>query len=571
MLKTLTIRDYVLIDRLEVAFGRGLNILTGETGAGKSIIVGALKMVLGERASTEMVRSGARKAWVEAHFEDVDRPDLVRLLEEQEIDVLPGLILRREIARTQSRAFINDTPATLPVMRQVAAHLIDLHGQHEHQSLLRTDMQRRLLDDFGRLGALVSGYEQRYRKVAELLEQRRQIEGAQAGLQAERQGLAFEIREIDELGPEPEEESRLEEERRRLENAERLFSATASLYEMLYARESSTSDQLVIARNELRGIAGVDRAFDAVLEEIRSAQIAVEEAAAFLQDYNAHIEFSPLRLEEIRRRLGDLDRLKRKYGGTLEAVMNHRARIGARYELAQNYDAAVQQAELATIRAQGELSRAALRLSEKRHEVSDRIEDAIAAELAKLGMPGSRLEVCFERRSDPHGWIRLPVAGQPDARFTAFAHGMDQVAFHISTNVGEVPKLLSKVVSGGEISRIMLALKTILARSDRLPVLVFDEIDRGISGSIAGKVAKSMRALARYHQIVAITHLPQIAALAETHFLVEKHVEGDRSRTGIRRLEQDERAEHVAALFAGAKVTSTTLESARELMERAGT
>ncbi len=568
MLSTLAIRDYALIERLEIEFGRGLNILTGETGAGKSIIVGALKMVLGERASTDKVRTGARKAWIEAMFEDANTASLSALLEAHDIESMPGLILRREIGRTHSRAFINDTPATLPLLRQVAAHLIDLHGQHEHQSLLRTETHIQLLDNFGRLGGLQSRYRKAYSAVADLLEQRRQITGEQEGLQAQKERLAFEIDEIDEVGPQPAEEEKLEEQCRRLEHAERLFSSTASLYEMLYARESSTSDQLVIARNELQALARIDHSFATVLEEIRSAHIAVEEAASFLQEYNAHVEFSPDRLERIRARLGDLDRLKRKYGGTLASVALHRAHLGERLDLAENYDAALQRIDEEIRQAQEVLSSAALRLSEKRHEVAERIEGDIAAELAKLGIADGRLEVRFERKSDTSGWIRLAVAGQPDACFTAYANGMDQVSFYISTNVGEMPKPLARVVSGGEISRIMLALKTILARSDRLPVLVFDEIDSGISGVVAAKVAGSLRALARYHQVIAITHLPQIAAQAEAHFLVEKQVSGHRTATSIRRLEQAERAEHVAALFAGTALTTTTLESARELMQR---
>lgn len=568
MLSTLAIRDYALIERLEIEFGRGLNILTGETGAGKSIIVGALGMVVGERASTDRVRTGARKAWIEAVFEDANTAPLNALLMEHGIEPMPGLILRREIGKTQSRAFINDTPATLALLRRVAAQLIDLHGQHEHQSLLRTETHIQLLDNFGRLGGLLSRYRQAYAEVASLLERRRRVTGEQQGLQAQKERLAYEIEEIDAVDPEPDEEERLEEEHRRLEHAERLFSSTATLYEMLYARESSTSDQLVIARNELQALARIDRSFDAILEEMRSAHIAVEEAASFLQEYNAHIEFSPDRLERIRERLGDLDRLKRKYGGTLAAVRLHRARIGERLELAENYDAALEKIDEEIRQAQEVLSRAALRLSEKRHEVAERIEGAIASELAKLGIAGSRLEVRFERRPESSGWIRLAVAGQPDARFAAYANGMDKVSFFISTNVGEVPKPLARVVSGGEISRIMLALKTILARSDRLPVLVFDEIDSGISGAVAARVAASLRALARYHQVIAITHLPQIAAQAETHFLVEKQVEGSRTVTGIRRLAEGERAEHVASLFAGTTVTSTTLETAHELMQR---
>jgi len=566
MLKTLYIRDYALIEELEVEFDSGLNILTGETGAGKSIIVGALKMILGERASTEVVRTGAKKAVIEGIFDEADVPKLRALLDANQIDAAPQMILRREITPRHSRAFINDTPATLPVMREVAAHFIDLHGQHEHQSLLRIETHLELLDNFGSLGGLSADYQEKYRRVAGLIEQREALVARERQLHQQKELYEFQIREIDEVDPQPDEEEALEDERRVLENAEQLYEATARLYEMLYASDGAVNDQLVVARNALQDLFRIDRAFESVLDEIKSAQIVVAEVAAFLQDYNARIEFNPERLEAIRVRLGELDRLKRKYGGTLEAVLEHRREIGEQYDLAADFEGAIARLDGEIGAAQQALSGAAERLSAKRHEVAERIERAIVAELTRLGMPNSRFEVRFARRKDADGWIHLPVAGRAAERYAAFANGMDQVEFFITTNVGEVVKPLVRVVSGGEISRVMLALKTILAKSDRLPILVFDEIDIGISGPIAHKVGESMRDLAQYHQIISITHLPQIAALGDVHFTVEKIVEAGRTKTQIRRLDEAERAEQVATLLSGTEVTEATLESARELM-----
>lgn len=566
MLRTLYIRDYALIEELDVEFDSGLNIITGETGAGKSIIIGALKMILGERASTEVVRTGARKAVIEGIFDEADTPKLRALLEANEIDVLPQMILRREITQSHSRAFINDTPATLSLMRDVAAQLIDLHGQHEHQSLLHTETHLELLDNFGSLGGLLSGYQALYRHVAELIEQRSRLVARERQLHQQKELYAFQIREIDEVDPQRDEEEELEDARRVLENAERLYEATARLYEMLYESDGAVNDQLVVARNELHDLFRIDKAFESVLDEIKSAQIVVSEVATFLQDYNARIEFNPERLEAIRVRLGELDRLKRKYGGTLEAVLEHRAEIGEQYDLATDFEGAIERIDGEIKAAQKDLSEAAQRLSAKRHEVAERIEQAIVAEMAGLGMPNSRFEVRFTRREDPDGWIRLPVAGRADERYTAFPAGMDQVEFFISTNVGEALKPLIRVVSGGEISRIMLALKTILAKSDRLPILVFDEIDIGISGNIARQVGERMHDLAQYHQIITITHLPQIAALGDVHFSVRKSVEKGRTKTKIHRLEEAERAQQVATLISGAEITEASLESARELM-----
>lgn len=564
MLRSLYVRDYALIEELEVDFASGLNVITGETGAGKSILIGALKMILGERASTEVVRGGARKAVIEGVFDEADTPRMQKVLEDNGIDVMPQMIVRREITASQSRAFINDSPATVTLLRHVAGNLIDLHGQHDNQSLLRTELHLSLLDDFGGLGGLVEAYRKQYASVSALVKERAQLQARERELTGLKERYGFEIEEIDKVAPKAGEEDELDAQRRVLENAERLFEATAELYEMLYEADRAVHDQLVVARNELVDLARIDGAFDETLEEIRSAQIVVAETATFLQDYNARVEFNPEGLEEIRERLGEIDGLKRRYGGTLEAVLAHREEIGQLYELAADFAGAIQRLDGQIAQAQTKLSRAAQRLSAKRREVAARIELVIVAELESLGMPNSRFEVRFVNEKKPDGWVLLE--GDERTRYAAFADGMDRVQFYICTNLGEDLKPLARVASGGEVSRIMLALKTILAKSDRLPILVFDEIDTGISGPIAHKVGRSMHDLANYHQIVVITHHAQIAALGDAHYVVEKHVVGERTKTHMRRLEGDERADAVATLISGSAVTHAALESARELM-----
>ena len=286
----------------------------------------------------------------------------------------------------------------------------------------------------------------------------------------------------------------------------------------------------------------------------------------FLQDYNARIEFNPERLDEIRERLGELDYLERKYGGTTEAVILHREEIGRAFDLAANFEAAITSLDSKIADARDALSRAAYRLSQKRHEVAERIEAMIAVELAALGMPHARFDVRFALQDDASGWVAFP-SGAKERCVTAFPAGADLVEFYISANLGEDPKPLAKTASGGEVSRIMLALKTILAKSERLPILVFDEIDTGISGPIARRVGESMRGLAQYHQIIAITHLPQIASLGDVHFAVEKAVEGGRTKTRIRQLDESERAEAVAQLLSGDAPSEAALQSARELID----
>jgi len=565
MLQSLYVRDYALIEELEMEFGSGLNIITGATGAGKSILIGALSMILGERANTDVVRGDAKKAVVEGIFDDADTDRIRSVLEENaiETDPLPRVILRRRITERGSRGFVNDTPATLDVMRAVAAELIDLHGQHEHQSLLHTETHLRLLDSFGGLGGLVEHYQKKRQHVADLVAEREQLANRERELRQQKELYEFQIEEIDEVDPQPGEEEELEAERRVLENAEQLYSSTRGLYEMLFEDENAVHDQLVVARNDLQDLARIDDAFEEQVDEIETAQIIVSELANFLQDYNAHIEFDPERLEAIRQRTTELEKLKRKYGGTLEAVLEHRREIGEQYELAQDFEGNLERLDEEIREAQADLTDVALRLSDKRREVAARIEDAILDELATLGMPDSQFEVRFTRQEEPDGWIR--PEGE-SARFRAFQKGLDQVEFFISTNVGVSPMPLAEVASGGEISRIMLALKTILAKSERLPILVFDEIDVGISGDMARRVGESMHNLARYHQIITITHLPQIAALGDRHFKVKKIVEDGTTKTTIHQLDENEQATQVASLISGEDVTDAALKNARELM-----
>ena len=568
MLRSLYIRDYALIEELEVEFDSGLNIITGETGAGKSILLGAMKLLLGDRASTEALRTGAKKAVVEGVFDNADEGRVPALLAEHEVEPSQGgmLVVRREISARGSRAFINDTPATLDVLREVASNTIDLHGQHEHQSLLRTETHVELLDNFGGLGGLVETYRAAYRAAGVLARERADLVRREQELRKQKELYAFQIEEIDAAALKPDEADDLDAERRILENAERLYEATAELYGQISESDDALYDRVVLVRNQLQDLARIDTAFDATLQDVRAAEIALKEATQFLQDYNARIEFNPERLDEIRERASEIDYLERKYGGTVEAVLDYRAEIGKTYDLAKDFEGAIARLDSRIEAAQEQLSAAAYRLSQKRHEVAERIEAAVGVELATLGMPHARFEVQFGFQDDPAGWVQLPE-GARQRTVTAFPAGADLVEFHLSANLGEEPKPLVKVASGGEVSRIMLALKAILAKSERLPILVFDEIDTGISGPIARRAGESMHRLAQFHQIIAITHLPQIASLGDVHFLVEKETDDGRTRTRIRRLDEAERAEAVAELLSGDAVSPAALQSARELIE----
>ncbi|MFN0159561.1 MAG: DNA repair protein RecN [Bacteroidota bacterium] len=571
MLKTLFIRNYALIDELTLAFSGGLVIITGETGAGKSIIIDALGLVLGTRASTDEIRAGAEKAIVEGTFSTTGNKALKLLFQQHELEFGDELIVRREIsARGQSRCFINDSPATLAILKEVGEHLVDLHGQHEHQSLLRPQTHVGMLDEFGGLEKWRSEYRMALEKFKEIATEVNALKRRAQHLGEKLELHAFQIKEIDAVNPQPGEEDTLESELRILENAETLHGSTTKLYELLYEGDQSVRDQLVLVRNLLHDLAAIDKEFEGAVSESASAEAIVGELAKFIQRYNGTIEFNPERLEAIRQRLGHLTLLKKKYGGSVEAIIAHREQIGREVSLAENFEDLLKKLHTELDERRVLCATLARRLSVKRHEVARKLEKAIVVELAQLGIPSATFAVSIQQReatqSNGNGEETAMYFMSGTQRVGLGPEGCDTVEFHISTNRGEEPKPLARVASGGEISRIMLALKSILAASDRTPVLIFDEIDSGVSGRIAQTVGMSMKALSAHHQVIAITHLPQIAGLADAHFVVKKTEDGKRARTTMQLLSPDERIHEVAKLMSGAQVTEAGLAGAKELM-----
>jgi DNA repair protein RecN (Recombination protein N) len=564
MLRSLSIQNYALIDTMSIDLPGGLVILTGETGAGKSIIIGALGLLLGERADPGVVRAGTEKTTVEGIFRVAGNRKLLPLLAAQEMETAEELIVRREVsARGQSRCFLNDSPATLAILKQVGEHLVDLHGQHEHQSLLRTETHILLVDDFGGLDGMVGEFSAAFRRLKDLTTEQEELRQRERQLREKRDFYQFQIQEIDAVGPRAGEEEDLEAELRILENAEKLFSATATLYEQLYEGEQSVHDLLVVARNQLQNLVEIDRQFGTAASECSSAEAIIKELAKFIQGYNARVEFAPERLEEVRERLGRLSHLKKKYGGSLDAVLARRETIAREVALAENFDGVLAGREQQIGEVRTECGAIAQRLSAKRHETAKKIDRAVVSELQKLGIPHARFTTRIECPESAEGPLTIRSGRRP---IPLHARGYDRVEFFLSTNLGEEERPLAKVASGGEVSRVMLALKTILAKSDRLPVLVFDEIDVGVSGRIAQTVGKSLKTLSDFHQVIAITHLPQIAGLADVHFVVEKKETKKRAVTSLRRLTLDDQVEEVAKLMSGAEITAAGLAGARELM-----
>jgi DNA repair protein RecN (Recombination protein N) len=569
MLKSLSIKNYALIESVDIEFESGLNILTGETGAGKSIIIDALGLILGDRASAEVVRKGSEKTVVEGLMGISNNRRVREVLERSEIEPQDDVILRREVsAKGQSRCFVNDTPVTLAVLKELGDYLVDLHGQHEHQSLLRSETHIGLLDEYGNLESMIQEYRASYDRLTSLFVSLRDLTQKEKGLKEKRELYEFQIKEIDAVDPRAHEEQELENMLRILENSEKLFEATSRLYQLMYDGEQAVYDSLVKARNQLEDLAEIDTAFVEAKEECASAATIIGELTKFIQSYNAKIEFNPEQLEQIRERLGQLTLLKKKYGGSTDAVIAHREKIGKEFAIAQNFEAEIKKLQENIEAERKTCSAAAQRLSAKRRELVGRIGASVCEELAKLGIPSARFDIQIQNRTPAkadgapaHAYVRL---GRDF--FEATPTGIDFVEFYLSTNSGEDVKPLVKVASGGEVSRIMLALKSILAKADRLPLLVFDEIDVGISGRIALAVGKSLRNLSEFHQVIAITHLPQIAGLADCHFAVEKKETKQRTTSTIRKLADDERVREIARLLSGEDVTEASMSGARELM-----
>lgn len=570
MLKSLHIKNYALINEIEVDFESGLNIITGETGAGKSILIDALSLVLGERASSDVIRKGADKAIVEAIFGISNNKKVKNLLGMNELEVSEELILRREISAKGNRCFMNDTPTTLTVLQSVGDLMVDLHGQHEHQSLLRTETHIDLLDDFGGLEGLVSEYRTVYDRLSLLFAELGELKEKEERLKERKDLYEFQIKEIDAVSPQAGEEDALESGLKILENAEKLFEATSQLHQMLYEGEQAVYGQLVLARNQLEDLAEIDKSFEEPKNECASAVAIIGEVAKFIQSYNSKIEFNPDQLESIRERLGQLAMLKKKYGGSIDAILQHREKIGKEFALAENFESEIRKLQQRIEEARIVCSGSAQRLSTKRRELVGKVNKSVVAELAKLGVANAGFDVFIQNqvlnKTDGQAGMQKAFVKLGRELYDATPKGIDFVEFHISTNLGEDLKPLAKVASGGEVSRIMLALKSVLAKSERLPVLIFDEIDVGVSGRIAQAVGKSLKSLSQFHQVIAITHLPQIAGLADAHYVVEKIEKKERTITVLRKLSIEERVEEVAKLMSGIEITEAGLEGARELM-----
>mgnify|MGYP001559168149 CR=1 FL=1 len=551
MLQFLRIRDYALIEDIEVEFHDGFNVLTGETGAGKSIIVGALNLVLGARASSEAVRTGATKARIEASFRiTAASQKLANLLREHDIETEDGVLLLARVVSAEggSRAYAGGQTVPLAVLAAIGDELVDLHGQHEHQSLLNNDTQLSLLDSF-------AGCDQMRQTVANLVGELREIErelAAHEGDERERERradfLRHEIGEIDRAGLASGEEEELRARRNVVANAEKIVAAASLAHGALYENDAGDSalERVSQALQALEDLAAIDQRFAGMVNDLNAVMDQIGAVADEVREFTSLGEYDPSELDSLNSRLTTIRDLARKYGATVDDILAYRERSAAELAAYENRDARLEALNKDRGRLQSQAGEAASKLSSERAKAARKLNKAITTALQDLGMAGA----LFVAGIEPCGLNR---------------NGADRVSFLLAANPGEQPKPLQQVASGGEISRVMLAIKSVFAESDAIPTLIFDEIDAGVGGAVANRVAEKLHALSAHRQVLCITHLAQIAARAGTHFHVSKDAGNGRVRTHVARLDANARVSEVARLLDGS-VTGVSIEHAKSLL-----
>ena len=555
MLKELSIRNFAIIDDLTVSFSEGLTVLTGETGAGKSIIIDAVNILAGGRGSTEFIRHGEKKAELGGLFEiSSDKHPIYFKLEEHGIEAEEGtIILRRDLNDSgKSICRVNGKLVPLSVLREIGGSLIDIHGQHENQELMDEKFHIHLLDHFAHhdLKATKADYDEAY-------ESYRQLKREFAELSIDEQRAAqridlyqFQIQELEQAGLRVDEEEALSEERIRLMNFHKIFERANMAYEAI-SGEGNGLDYIGNAMNALEDIVRLDSIFKESSEVVTSSFYALQDAAYQVKNALDDLEYDAERLNEVEQRLALYQNMKRKYGTTVEEILAYYDKIEEELSQLLNRDEAMQKNEQLLAQMEVDLNKMAQELTKIRKENALQLSDAIMNELRMLHMEKAQFIVNFEELD----------------HFDA--NGKDYVAFYISTNVGEPPKSLPKVASGGELSRMMLALKTIFSSSNGITSIIFDEVDTGVSGRVAQAIAEKIAAISVNSQVLCISHLPQVAAMADHQYYIKKQVEHDRTFTTITEMEQHERIEEISRMMSGAEITDLTLQHASELLQMA--
>ena len=553
MLTELRIRNFAIIESLTLPLARGFNVLSGETGAGKSIIVGALSLLLGERASADLIRTGAERASVEGVFDISDRPEIATLLDERGIEAEESLVvLKREIAAAgRARAWVNGTTVSATILAEVGQLLVNLHGQHEAQTLLDGDAQRRILDAFAGATDQATSVRAAYESLAVARREITELRRRRADAEKRADYLRHVVQEIEGALLVEGEDIRLDDEARRLENAEELRALATGIFTAIEGEEDALLHRLGSVERLLSSIQRVDPTLSRVQELYDAAYYNLEALARELTEYESLVELDPSRLDEVRRRRDLLFKLNKKYGQTLGDVIEQGRIARSELDLVDSADLDLRVLETRERSALDALEERAHALTQLRATSADRLGRAVDEVLPDLGMSDGRFHATL---------LPLREIG-PD--------GAEAVEFRVSLNVGHEERPLARVASGGELSRVMLALKTILARLDRVPTLIFDEVDAGIGGKVGLQVGETMRRVANFHQVFAITHLPQIAARAHHHILVSKGARGDVTTADVTVLSGAERVAEIARMLGGDPESEVSRAHARELLESA--
>lgn len=551
MLAELHIRNFAIIDELAASFGPGLTVITGETGAGKSILVNALNLILGSRGSAELIRSGSEGATVSALFSQGDFSD------EQ-------LVVRRNISASgRSRVYINNELGTVATLSRWCRGLVSISGQHEHQLFLDPEVQLQVVDRFGALEETREAYARTFTRL-------RQVNGQVARMKREARERRekeelrrYQLEEIEKSQIQEDEEVRLAEERELLRHAEHLQKGAASAHQMLYAESGAVLEQVNQCQRLLAELGRLDDSLRPVAETLQEIQHQVEDVSLSLRDYSRRIQADPARLQWVEERLDLLNRLMKKYGGSSRSVLAEAKRLREELEATERDETEISALEEELERISSEALSRALELSAARGEAGQRLGRAVEEGLAPLGMPKCQFSVHFyQERASGADSIQV-------GEYLLDRTGMDSVVFFFSANPGEEPRPMAKIASGGELSRILLALKELQAREGAEETLVFDEVDAGIGGRTAEMIGQRLKALSRRHQVICITHLPQIACYGDCHYAVRKHTRGERTATTVEELRGDQRLEEIARMLGGLKVSDKTRAHAREMLDQA--
>ncbi len=565
MLKELLIKNFAIIDDLNIRFDGGLTILSGETGAGKSIIINAVNLLLGSRVNARMIRDGYETAELSAFFDVPEGSTAAAIMAENGYDPQDGLLVRRIISgNDRHRIYINDRMATMQMLTSITADLASISGQHVHQGLIREETHLTILDRFGGLSPRVRQVSDLHGKIVTLVQALQVLEEKKKNQDKQMDLLRYQAAEIANADIMPGEDESLEKERLRLKHAESLHQSVFSAIETLHGADGAILEQLGEVRKNLEKAADIDDGLAAGVRSLSDHLFGLEDVTDSLRAYLGSLDTEADRLESVETRLDLINKLKRKYGGSLETLFQKRDAIEVELAATTVTDDDIQRSETQLNDYYDQVSRLARSLSEERTQVASDFAESVEKELEGLKMAGTRFGVSLSplpcsKPASP--WLRV------DDNLLS-ATGIDQAAFMIAPNVGESLKPLASIASGGELSRVVLALKAILAETDAVGTVIFDEVDAGIGGAVADVVGKKLEALSKKHQLICITHLPQIARFGDQHYYIEKQVKNGRTATTIRPMDQEDRIKEIARMLGGEIVTRTALEHARTLMER---